>query len=182
MTPSKSGARYSSMRTWTVVLLLGVATMCAVSSSAPGAFQSESLPQTTVLKGVGKRVLTISFAKRDPVVVTATHNGSSNFIVHLVKGSNTDFLVNEIGPFNGQVLLEEVSTGRYRIVVDADGAWVLKFAQGLSPSKRIPGSLAGQGDRVIAVRAKRTSSGLALRRRRSRDMRACSLARRRLAA
>ena len=87
------------------------------------------------------------------MVVTATHNGSANFIVHMVKGSDTEYLINELGAFNGQALLEEATPGRYRVVVDADGAWVLKFAQGLTPTKRIPGSLTGQSSRVIAVRA-----------------------------
>jgi hypothetical protein len=135
-------------------LLLGfIAVLGAAGSSAPAAYQSKSASQVVVLRGVGKRVLSVSIARRDPVVVSATHNGSSNFIVHLVKGSNTEYLINEVGPYNGQALVEEASPGRYRVVVDADGAWVLKFAQGLSPTNRIPGLLTGQGSRVIAVRA-----------------------------
>lgn len=133
-----------------VIVITGV---LALSATAAGRVVSISAPDVQVVRGVGKRVVTVNFSKRDPVVVTATHNGSANFIVHLVKGSDTDFLINEIGPFAGQALVEEVTPGRYRVVVDADGGWVLKFAQGLVPTKRIPGLLSGQGDRVVAVRA-----------------------------
>lgn len=136
-----------------IVLLLGLAAVLAISSGAPAALHSESAPQVRVLRGVGKRVLSVSIARRDPVVVSATHTGNSNFIVHLVRGANTEYLINDIGPFKGQALLEEATPGRYRVVVDADGAWVLKFAQRLTPAKRIPGFLTGAGTRVIAVRA-----------------------------
>ena len=60
--------------------------------------------------------------------VTATHNGSSNFVVWAYNSdaSGRDLLVNEIGAFNGSVALQISSGGAYIVLdVQADGDWTI---------------------------------------------------------
>lgn len=59
---------------------------------------------------------------------TATHNGTSNFIVHLVDASTgviEDFIVNEIGVYTGDSLAQVSSLidRHYLLSVEADGDW-----------------------------------------------------------
>ena len=83
----------------------------------------------TILRGTGARVVSVYVPRNSPLVVTGTHSGQSNFIVHMVKSGNKEFIFNEIGRYNGQALVAEPAAGRYRVAVDADGAWTLKFTQ-----------------------------------------------------
>jgi hypothetical protein len=49
-------------------------------------------------------VETIRLTKDSPAVFAAVHNGSSNFIVHLVGPGTDESLINEIGSWSGEVL------------------------------------------------------------------------------
>jgi uncharacterized protein YdbL (DUF1318 family) len=128
--------------------------LCAASIASADVRQSAGAPPVKTLRGTGSRVLSLSIARTDPIVVTGVFNGQANFIVHLVRGSNTDFVFNEIGAFSGQALVEDGQAGRYRVTVEADGSWTLKFAQSLAPAKTLPGTLNGRGKRVVAVRVR----------------------------
>jgi hypothetical protein len=96
--------------------------------------------------------------RNGPLIVTAQHTGSSNFAINLVGGGSNDLLVNEIGRYYGQVAVESVSKGRYRVAIDADGRWVLTFTQPI-PSARLarpmPGRYSGHGARVVRLRSTR---------------------------
>ncbi len=107
--------------------------------------------------GHGARVLTIRVTVRAPLVVTATHAGSANFIVELVGRGRHDLLVNEIGSYAGQVAAEDVRPGRYRLPVDADGAWTIVVTRPVpGPSaKAVPAVFRGHGSRVLRIRARR---------------------------
>jgi hypothetical protein len=61
----------------------------------------------------------------------ATHNGGSNFIVHLLapNGSISQFLVNEIGPVDQSRVVNIPATGMFLLDVDADGDWVVELQQ-----------------------------------------------------
>jgi hypothetical protein len=61
--------------------------------------------------------------RSSPLVVTAFHSGQSNFIVHLVGAGNEEFLINEIGRYHGQTLMDSLPRGSYLLYVQADGAW-----------------------------------------------------------
>jgi hypothetical protein len=104
-------------------------------------------------------VLSIRLAADSPLVVTGSHTGSSNFIVDLVgRGPNADTddnLFNEIGRFFGQTAVSDASSGPYRVSVEADGSWVLRFQQPVSTGneRHILGTVTGRGARVIPVRA-----------------------------
>jgi hypothetical protein len=140
-------------------LSLGVAVSVAALAVTPTSFgyQNELAAdaQSRVVRGTGKRVVSVNIARRDPIVVTGVHTGSRNFIVSMVKGSAKAYVFNEIGRYNGQALVHEGAPGRWRVVVDADGAWTLKFAQGLAPARTLPTLLTGTGSRVVAVRVAR---------------------------
>jgi hypothetical protein len=91
-------------------------------------------------------------------VATAFHNGQSNFIVHLVGAGTDEGLFNEIGAYSGQAAVADVRPGRYRVAIQADGAWTLGFAQPTPPrgAKLIPGTISGHGARVVAIRSTRS--------------------------
>ncbi len=78
-------------------------------SAQAGEDLSSSASQVRVVRGFGKRVVTVSIARRDPIVVTGTHTGGENFIVHLVRGGSTDYIFNEIGRYTGQAVVEEAT-------------------------------------------------------------------------
>ena len=57
--------------------------------------------------------------------IEMTHNGDSNFIIHLVRTSDgeiQEFVENEIGPVNGSRVFS-VPAGNYLLDVQADGKW-----------------------------------------------------------
>jgi hypothetical protein len=113
-------------------------------------------PASVVLQGQGKDVTSVRLMTNTPVVVTASHTGQSNFIVDLVGHGANENLFNEIGNYDGQAAIEsELRPGKYRVAVDADGTWKLKFEQPVpKPSaKPIPGKLEGHGARVIPVKS-----------------------------
>lgn len=113
-------------------------------------------PKPVVLRGSGKVVESVRLETNTPVVVTARHTGQSNFIVDLVGHGAHEFLFNEIGNYDGQAAIEtELRRGKYRVAIDADGSWTLKFEQPVPKpdAKSIPGTLSGRGARVIPIRS-----------------------------
>jgi uncharacterized protein YdbL (DUF1318 family) len=104
-------------------------------------------------------VLSLRLSADSPLVVSGSHTGSANFIVELVgRGPNAgrqEVLFNEIGRYAGQTAVAEVSSGPYRVSVNADGSWVLRFQQPLptGSERHVLGVMAGRGARVIPVKA-----------------------------
>jgi hypothetical protein len=116
-------------------------------------------PPPKVLKGSGAQVESLRLAADSPLVVTAEHRGSSNFIVELLGrgGGGQHFLFNEIGSYSGQAAVAEISRGRYRVKVDADGTWTIRFEQPVPTGRaeRVPGSVRGSGAKVVRMRSDR---------------------------
>ena len=56
------------------------------------------------------------------VVVEASHDGSSNFTVHLVGPDRDHLFVNEIGRYDGETA-DDLEFGEYALDVEADGSW-----------------------------------------------------------
>lgn len=80
-------------------------------------------------------------------VLTATHTGNSNFIVHAYDEDGSRIgLINEIGNYSGQVLIDE--SGVYEIEIIADGNWNIS-ASGLSITDST--SFSGTGDSVTPI-------------------------------
>lgn len=59
------------------------------------------------------------------------HTGESNFIVHLVSesGQSIDYLVNQIGDFDGSKAVRIERSGKYLLNIDADGDWSVSGAR-----------------------------------------------------
>jgi hypothetical protein len=53
---------------------------------------------------------------------TLQHTGTSNFVVYAYTSSGAELLVDEIGAYNGEVLLP---AGTLLLEVTADGAWTV---------------------------------------------------------
>lgn len=136
------------MRRWTVVLAVGLLALGLVE---------EADAKVRTIKGSGSKVVDVALARDSPLVVGARHDGGSNFILELVArdGSGSELLVNEIGRWSGQVAWADASSGRYRLKIDADGAWTITINQPVAKdrgSRLLPGQVAGSGSRVVPVR------------------------------
>lgn len=84
-----------------------------------------STPQPISLSGRGQTATNPVTPLASLSVITLTHNGQANFIVHAVSGSQDISLVNAIGPYRGQRPL----IGNQPVVFDirADGAWTIRI-------------------------------------------------------
>lgn len=79
--------------------------------------------------------------------INLTHNGSSNFIVHLYDESgDKELLVNEIGDYNGTVLL--IGESPYILNIKADGEWSYTINK-LSTTDDV--NFSGRGDFVTPI-------------------------------
>jgi hypothetical protein len=119
-----AGQTYSVVSTGGFVLQVdadGAWSGTATQYRPTGAF-----PTTGVATGRGQRVVG-PIATAGTVVVTATNDGSSNFIVHAVTPEGQrEFLFNEIGSFSGQTTF---ALGRSYVffAIESNGNWKLDF-------------------------------------------------------
>lgn len=119
------------------------------------AAQQRARARGTLVEGSGARVIPVQLADDGPVVVEASHRGGANFIVKLVGRGLDELLVNEIGSYAGTVVAPEVLAGRYRMAIEADGPWSIRYRQP-EPTTRAQTLLRtfqGQGSAVIPVRS-----------------------------
>ena len=140
MTPDRAG----NIRGWfTVPLSAGIPSTNAVRAvfDIPGsnvsvttsAVHNVSVPPAPNFAGTGDDVVNFDLTPGDKTWAI-THNGSSNFIVYLHDDAgNRDLLVNEIGEYNGTVLVPvgddsffDNSPGPATLEVKADGAWTIR--------------------------------------------------------
>jgi hypothetical protein len=80
--------------------------------------------------GFHSRVVRIRAEDDLQPIVTVRHRGQSNFVVELIGYGDTsgdELLVNEIGNYSGQTLLDSMPEGSYLLAVTADGPWTVKF-------------------------------------------------------
>ena len=88
-------------------------------------------------------------------MVEASHSGGSNFVVSVVGNGVDELMVNEIGSYSGTVAMENLLRGRYRMSIQADGSWSIRYRQP-QPRGGEPGILRtfqGSGSDVIQVRS-----------------------------
>ncbi len=87
-------------------------------------------PAHREFSGVGDEVIDGVRLDAGLVTITATHDGSSNFVVWLYgPGGERDLVVNEIGPYRGERAVPVRSAGSYTLAVEADGAWTIQLDQ-----------------------------------------------------
>lgn len=99
--------------------------------------------------GSSDKVLEVTL-KAGIFALTGTYNGDGNFSATLqnTKGEFLDLLINEIGPYVGEVMADIPEAGKYILDVKADdGDWILKT---LSPkaSSKLPSEVVGTMDTV----------------------------------
>ena len=90
-------------------------------------------------------------------MVTATHNGSANFVISALDENNEstgDLLVNEIGGYKGVTAfgLNSVNDA-VKLKVDADGAWTIKISS-LDEAPALDLPVKQEGDKVYIYRGK----------------------------
>jgi hypothetical protein len=108
-------------------------------------------PPTTVApvtyQGSGDFVQPVALP--DPTSIAAiTHTGSSNFVIQADDANlqNLDLLVNEIGNYQGTVLLPQ---GTANLEITADGPWTVVVSPAATARSWTSGPIAGRGADVI---------------------------------
>jgi cytoskeletal protein RodZ len=105
--------------------------------------------QPVVLQGVGQSVTDEMAVPGVFNRIEAQHNGSSNFQVSAYESDgNVEYLINEIGSYNGAVLLYTESNVFFEIT--ADGEWSLSIQELVMHDTPLD-SLSGSGDWVTDV-------------------------------
>lgn len=101
--------------------------------------------------GAGDNLITLP-AGVDAAIVTASHNGSSNFVLSVLDQNNQstgDLLVNTIGGYSGSTVYGFNSFGTpTTLQITADGAWTVTVSP-LSTGATLDGSASGAGDAVL---------------------------------
>ena len=110
--------------------------------------------------GSGNKVLKIKKpgAAVDPVLVTATYDGSGNFNVFGLDSSGKmgDILVNVVGNYKGTNLLDRQGAETRRLKIQADGPWTIKIKQ-TSAARHVSTRAKAPGDDVLSTPAPRAS-------------------------
>jgi hypothetical protein len=82
--------------------------------------------------GRGARVVQIRATEDLQPIINVRHRGQSNFVVELIGYGDTsgyELLVNEIGNYTGETLLDDMPQGSYLLAVQADGPWTVRFSR-----------------------------------------------------
>lgn len=130
----------------------------AESSSAPAETTTTSEPPPAPpyneqFSGTGDGVVTLTRTDAtQPLLVTAGHQGSSNFVVQVLDQNNQplDLVVNTIGAYAGTSLIGEYGDSITTIQITADGPWTLT-AQGIAALTPATNPASGTGDAVVLL-------------------------------
>jgi hypothetical protein len=128
--------------------MLAVLTLTAAALTTPAAAHAD-----TTYRGTGDDVVRIHTTKK-PGLIHFTHDGESNFIVHTVdpRGKTGEYLVNEIGPYNGTVLYNDYGTkGTSGLEIKADGTWTATFLPVSKARCWCSATIRGTGDQVLKL-------------------------------
>jgi len=107
--------------------------------------------ETVVIEGRGDDIVDVPVVLDEPVVVTFTHRGTSNFAVvsYDASGARISLLVNEIGNYSGTVPFN-FSSPPAELEITADGAWTVTLSH-VRDQPVYDGSASGSGDQVLLV-------------------------------
>jgi hypothetical protein len=104
-------------------------------------------------EGTGDKVISSVSLAKGGASFELTHDGASNFIVHILDGAGEQVgssLANEIGPATLKSVTAIPATAKYTIEVKADGAWTIE-TKAPKTVDEIPASLKGKGTYVSDV-------------------------------
>ena len=91
--------------------------------------RAKQMPGT--ISGRGPRVVPIRTEEDLQPIIAVRHRGASNFVVEIIgygETTGSELLVNEIGNYAGETLIDELPAGPYLLAVQADGAWRIRFS------------------------------------------------------
>lgn len=82
-------------------------------------------PSPIVLSGRGQTATDDITLRADPSRGTFTHDGRSNFVVYVYRGTQRSLLINEIGSYRGERPL--TGSAPFQLSIEADGPWTLSI-------------------------------------------------------
>ncbi|MEV4011214.1 hypothetical protein AB0J35_11985 [Nonomuraea angiospora] len=114
---------------------------------------SPTVAEPRTYRGAGDKVLKVKETE-DILLAMLTHRGGSNFIVNPIDpgGAEQASIVNEIGAYNGTVIVNEDNGKVLRgFKIKADGAWTLTLKP-LTMAREWGGDrVSGRGDEVLLL-------------------------------
>ncbi|MEU6408269.1 hypothetical protein [Microbispora sp. NPDC046933] len=128
--------------------MLAVLALTTAALTTPAAAHAD-----TTYRSEGDDVVRIHATKK-PGLIRFTHDGESNFIVHTVdpRGRAGEYLVNEIGPYEGTVLYNDYGTrGTSGLEIKADGSWTATFLPLTKARCWCSATIRGAGDQVLKL-------------------------------
>jgi hypothetical protein len=100
-----------------------------VATEAQTDCQPPAAADTQSFSGTGPSVTEPFVVESAILTMSATHEGTANFIVHAIgEDGSEDYVFNEIGSFSGQAALQLAPGVPTILEVDADGPWQLSIA------------------------------------------------------
>jgi len=126
----------------------------STDQTTPEPAPSPKAIKPTRYHGSGSRIVRIrkpNGEPDEPVTVTLTHHGQSNFAVWTLnkKLKQTDLLVNTIGDYKGTVPVDfEDGSQTPRIQVQADGPWTMTIRP-VTSARHFSRRIKGKGDDVV---------------------------------
>lgn len=119
---------------------------CYTNINAATKAGNAAAPHPVRLQGVGQTATKAVTPPGSVSMVTLTHTGRSNFIVHAFHGTQDDSMVNEIGNYSGARPL--IGTDPVVFDVRADGTWTIS----IDPIGLASGvAFSGKGDAVSGL-------------------------------
>jgi len=150
-----------------IFLIIGLAGLLFGTSTPAASALSLMRGAPQVISGTGDSVPTVQPID-EPVIITLTHDGASNFIVKPIgKDGEVGFSwVNEIGPFSGTVYQETAdifapynkNNPIIAVEILADGNWTLDIKKLSAAPKQPIGK--GSGSGMAVIQFPKGSSGL----------------------
>jgi hypothetical protein len=142
----------------------GTSASTSTQPTNPPATQVAPTPIPTIapisLSGVGQQASHKFQLQQGLAIFKLTHNGSANFIVQLLdsNGKTIDYVVNEIGSFDGSKAEGIQNAGTYILDIQADGNWTVTIQQPRPTTAPSTTSFRGKGQ--VATQLFRMRSGL----------------------
>ncbi|MBE1590099.1 hypothetical protein ACFPOI_03645 [Nonomuraea angiospora] len=125
----------------------------AQEEPAPTPTPSPTVAKPRTYRGAGDKVLKVEETE-NILLATLTHQGGANFIVNPIDpgGAEQASIVNEIGAYNGTVIVNEDHGKVLRgFKIKADGAWTLTLKP-LTMAREWGGDrISGRGDEVLLL-------------------------------
>ncbi|MGW0660896.1 TerD family protein [Streptodolium elevatio] len=130
----------------------------AAAAEAETEAEPAPVPGIHTFEGTGDRILRISRPLASgPVIAEITCTGTGNFAVWTLDSSleHDKLLVNEIGAYQGRVLLDERGTVTERLKIESNGPWTVAV-QPPTAAPWLTGAVSGDGAEVLRWTGPRT--------------------------